>query len=64
MELEWMDGSTSFLPLKTVKEMNMVEVAENAVANRIDNEPAFDWWVKDCLKRKKHLIGLSWKCHI
>jgi hypothetical protein len=50
MELEWMDGSTSFLPLKTVKEMNMIEVAEYAVANRIDDEPAFDWWVKDCLK--------------
>jgi hypothetical protein len=64
MELEWMDGSTSFLPLKTVKETNMVEVAEYAVANRIDDEPTFDWWVKDCLKQKKRLIGLSWKHHI
>jgi hypothetical protein len=42
----------------------MVEVAEYAVANRIDDEPTFDWWVKDCLKQKKRLIGLSWKHHI
>jgi hypothetical protein len=28
MEVEWADGSTSFLPLKTVKDSNMVEVAE------------------------------------
>jgi hypothetical protein len=64
LELEWKDGSTSFLQLKTVKEMNMVEAAEYAVANCIDDEPAFDWWDKDCLEQKTHLTGSSQKCHI
>ena len=51
LEIEWKDGSTSWLPLKEVKETNSVEVAEYAIANRIDKEPAFDWWVKDILKK-------------
>jgi hypothetical protein len=40
-----------------------VELAEYAVANRIDKEPAFDWWVRDTLKRKKRLIKLSQSRH-
>jgi hypothetical protein len=31
--------------LKDLKESNPVEVAEYAVANKIDDEPAFAWWV-------------------
>jgi hypothetical protein len=45
LQVEWRDGSTSWLPLKQLKETNPVEVAEYAKANKIDNEPAFDWWV-------------------
>ena len=39
--LQWKDGSTSWTPLKDLKESNPVEVAEYAVANKIANEPAF-----------------------
>ena len=37
----WRDGSTSWIPLKQLKESNPVEVAEYAVANGIDDECAF-----------------------
>jgi hypothetical protein len=58
-EIEWKDGTTSWLPLKEVKETNSVEVANYAVDNQIDTEPAFDWWVRDLLKRQTRLIKLS-----
>ena len=39
--VQWKDGSTSWTPLKDLKESNPVEVAEYAVANKIADEPAF-----------------------
>jgi hypothetical protein len=41
----WKDGSTSWVPLKDLKESNPIEVAEFAVAQNIQHEPAFMWWV-------------------
>ena len=34
-----------------------MELAEYAVANEIDDEPAFKWWVKETLKRQDQIIG-------
>ena len=59
LEVEWKDGSTSWIPLKELKETNSVEVANYAIDNKIDLEPAFDWWVKEHLKRQKRLIRMS-----
>jgi len=59
-----MDNTTSWLPLKEVKATNSVELAEYAVKNQIDTEPAFDWWVKETLKRRKRLIKLSQRRHV
>jgi hypothetical protein len=42
--------------LKDLKESNPVEVAEYAVANKIDDEPAFAWWVRDVLKRRERVV--------
>jgi hypothetical protein len=33
------------IALKDLKESNPVKVAEYTVANKIDDEPAFAWWV-------------------
>ena len=59
IEIEWVDGTTSWLPMKEVKATNSIELAQYAVENKIDHEPAFDWWVKPTLKRKRRLIKLS-----
>ena len=64
LEVEWRDGSTSWLPLKELKETNAIEVAEYAITNRINEEPAFDWWAKDVIKKKKRLIKLSRSKHV
>jgi hypothetical protein len=41
LEVEWRDASTSWIPLKELKETNIVEVAKYAVDNQINHEPAF-----------------------
>ena len=59
LEVEWRDGSTSWIPLKEIKNTNPVETAEYAAANRISLEPAFDWWVHEVLRKKQRLIKMS-----
>ena len=53
----WKDGSNSWVKLKDIKDSNPVEVAEYAVANRIQDEPAFAWWVKPVLRRRNRIIS-------
>ena len=39
------DGSTSWQSLIDLKEAYSVAVADYVVAQEIDNDPAFNWWV-------------------
>jgi hypothetical protein len=59
LEVEWRDGGTVWIELKTMKESNAVEVVEYALANTISHEPAFDWWVHDVIPCNKRLLKLS-----
>ncbi len=54
--LVWKDGTTSWEPLRNLKESHPVQVAEYAVANKLVAEPAFAWWVKDVLRRRERII--------
>jgi hypothetical protein len=54
--VQWKDGSTSWEPLKDMKESFPVQVAEFAISQGIQDEAAFTWWVKDVLKRKNRII--------
>ena len=45
------------MKLKDLKNSNPVEVAEYAVANRVQDEPAFAWWVKTVLRRRNRIIS-------
>ena len=55
--VEWKDGSQDWLPLKDLKESYPIEVAECAVANKTQEEPAFRWWVPCVLKKKQRIIS-------
>lgn len=57
VEVKWRDQSTSWVPLKIIKECNPIEVAEFAIANNYDKEPAFAWWVRKVLKKKERMIN-------
>ncbi len=57
LEVEWKDGSASWVPLKDLKLANPVELAEYAVANNLEHEPAFHWWVNDTLRKRERIIS-------
>jgi hypothetical protein len=50
--VQWKDGTTTWERLAGLKESYPVEVAEYAVAQGIDHEPAFVWWVPFTLKKR------------
>ncbi len=39
--VSWKDGSTSYVPLREMKNSYPVETAKYAVSNKIDTKPAF-----------------------
>lgn len=51
LQVEWRDGSTTWVPMSEMKESNQIQVTENAVANKIAEEPAFAWWVRKALRK-------------
>jgi hypothetical protein len=57
LQVQWRDGSTSWEPLRNLKESNPVEVAEYAVANKLIEEAAFAWWVPHTIKKREHIIA-------
>ena len=57
IEVEWKDGSISWVPMRDMKISYPVELAEYAIANNIDEEPAFKWWVKDTLRKRDRIIS-------
>jgi len=57
ISVEWRDGSTSWLPLRDVKDSNPLELAQYAIANGIQEEPAFKWWVQEIMRKKKRIIA-------
>ena len=57
IQVEWKDGSTDWVPMNELKASNPIELAEYAVANKIVEEPAFAWWVKDVLRRRNRIVA-------
>ena len=57
IEVEWKDRSVFWVPLKNLKASNPIELAEYAVANNIEKEPAFKWWVKNILRNRNIIIS-------
>ena len=55
--VEWKDGSSDWISLTDLKDSNPLEVAEYAVANKIDHEPAFKWWMPQVLKHRHRIIA-------
>ena len=55
--VQWKDGSESWIPLREMKESNLVEVTEFAKEKGIDDEPAFAWWVPFVLRKRDVIIG-------
>jgi hypothetical protein len=55
--VEWKDGSSSWVALTDIKESHQLEVAEYAINNKIAEEPAFNWWARQALKKRDRNIA-------
>ena len=55
--VEWKGGEQEWIPLRELKNSNPIEVAEYAVANQIEGEPAFAWWVKEVLRQRRRMVA-------
>jgi Reverse transcriptase (RNA-dependent DNA polymerase) len=55
--IKWKDGSLSWERMVEIKEGYPIELAEYVVANNLQHEPAFSWWVPEVLKRRQRLIS-------
>ena len=53
IKVHWKDGSTSWVPLKAIKDSNPIELMEYAVAQQIDTEPAFNWWIPSVRRQRQ-----------
>jgi hypothetical protein len=51
----WKDGLSDWLPLKDLKDAHPVQIAEYAVANKI--EPTFNWWVHTVLQERNRNVA-------
>jgi len=56
IQVEWANGTQSWLPMKDVKHSNPVELAEYAITAKIADEPAFAWWVRYTLRKRDRII--------
>lgn len=57
IQCQWKDGSTDWVDMRYVKDSNPIDLAKYAVANRIQEEPAFKWWVLETLRMRIRIIG-------
>jgi hypothetical protein len=57
VNVEFTDGSTTWLPLKDVKESNPIELAEYAILSGIEEEPAFKWWVPMVIRKRNRMVN-------
>ena len=57
IQVEWTDGTRTWVSLKDLKEANPIDLAEYAKARGIDDEPAFAWWVNWTLKKRDMIIN-------
>ena len=56
MQVTFTDGSVAWVPLKDIKASNPVEVAEFALAHKLDKKPCFNWWVRKVLRKRDRII--------
>jgi hypothetical protein len=55
--VRWRDGTEAWVALRNIKESNPIEVAEYAINNKLAEEPAFTWWIKDVIRKRDRMVG-------
>ena len=56
LNILWTDGTTSWIPLKDMKESKPLEVTEYITRNSIGNHPVFAWEMPQTIRRKESIV--------
>ena len=57
LRVQWKDGSSSWITSKDMKNGYLIETAQYAVLNQLQDEPAFTWCVPYVNRKKKRIVG-------
>ena len=55
--VQWNDLSKTWVPLNVLKNNELILLAEYAKAIKIEKEPAFNWWLRQVLRKKSRLLS-------
>ena len=55
--VKWESGETSYISLKDIKEHNPAKIAKYVMANKLEKEAAFAWWVRTAIKQRDSMIS-------
>jgi hypothetical protein len=55
--VEWLDGTSSWHPMVEIKNCFPVQLAEYAIQHQLQDNSAFNWWVKHTLHKKQRIIA-------
>ena len=55
--IQWKDGSSTWNPVKDVKEAYTIQLSEYTVKNRIPEQPDFAWWIKYVPKKRDRIVS-------
>ena len=57
LKVQWKDGSSSWAPLKDLRESFPVETAEYAESCGLEDQPSFAWWINQVLREWHRLLA-------
>ena len=53
----WKDGLLDWLLLNDLKDNFPVQIAEYVAANKIADEPAFNWWIHTVRRKRNRIVA-------
>jgi len=53
----WKDGTTTYVPLREMKNSYPVETVDYAIANHLMSEPAFAWWAPYVRRKRAAMVS-------
>ena len=55
--MRWKEGSSDCVSLKDVKESYPIEVMEYVISHKIQDQPAFAWWIPFVKSKRASIIS-------
>ena len=56
-QMEWEYGLVKWFLLKDPKQSSVIELSKYAITNKIQEDPAFNWWVGNVFRQSEHIIS-------